>query len=376
MSKLYSKPEGQTRWSSFENLTAKKGSAASENNGAKGHAFDRIAAGKSITLLDYSEGAGIINRIWVTISDRSALMLRSLVIRCYWDGAEKPAVEAPFGDFFSCGSYLCTFENELFASPEGRSFNAFIPMPFKKSAKIVVTNESDKDLLHFFYDVNFTALEKADEDALYFHCYWNRTKATVPSEDYVILPKINGCGRVLGTALVVNANPVYGGSWWGEGEVKVFIDGDGDLPTLCGTGTEDYIGTAWGQGKFCNKYTGCLTADSKEKRWMFYRLHIVDPVWFNSDIKYTIQAIGGAQSADLKKMMSGGAPVIPVSCDDSEKAEFTGLYKSGKPIPENGWINYYRSDDYASVVWFYLDKKENELPKIASIDERIFGLGE
>jgi hypothetical protein len=124
MSDLYKLPKGQTRWSSFENPTAKKGGAGHENHGAKGHAFDKVPAGDTVTLLDYSEGAGSITRMWVTVSDREQYMLRSLVIRCYWDGALKPAVEAPIGDFFSCGSELCRFENELFSSPEGRSFNS------------------------------------------------------------------------------------------------------------------------------------------------------------------------------------------------------------------------------------------------------------
>ena len=303
MPNLYSKPKAQTRWSSFENPKAKKGAAAHENQGAKGRAFDKIDAGAEAVLLDYSESAGIINRIWITVDNRTQPMLRSLVIRCYWDNAEKPAVEEP------------------------------------------------------------------DKDALYFHCYWHRVKQTILGKDFEILPKVEGAGRFLGTAVVVNANPIYENQWWGEGEVKAYIDGDTELPTLCGTGTEDYIGTGWGQGTYFNRYQGCLTADPEMRRWVFYRLHIPDPVWFDRDIRFTIQQIGGESCDKVKKLIENNAPLIPVTCDGGEGAEFMHLYKTDTPLPEKGWVNYYRSDDYAAVSWFYLDKKENSLPAIDLTDK-------
>jgi hypothetical protein len=361
MSEFYVTPQGQTRWASFENPDGAKGAAASSNHGAKGRAFEPVPARETVTLLDYSEGAGVIKRIWITVSDRSPDMLRSLIIRCYWDGAKKPSVKAPLGDFFSCGSELCAFENELFASPEGKSFNAYIPMPFKHSARVTVTNESDRRLTHFFYDINFIALDEPDPAARYFHCHWKREKETVLGEDYVILPKIKGKGHIVGTAFVMNAHPVYKNQWWGEGEVKAYIDGDTDLPTLCGTGTEDYIGTGWGQGIFAHRYQGCLMADWEKRRWVFYRLHVTDPIVFGQEITMTIQIIGGAPSEAVKKLMDAGEPVIPVTCDDSEGAVFHHLYKTDKPLPEKGWVNYFRSDDMASIIWFYLDNNEGQL---------------
>ena len=370
MKHLYSMKNAHTRWASFENPSAGKGTAAHENNMAKGHAFDRVPAGTTVNLLDY-DGAGVVTRIWITINDRSANMLRSLVLRCYWDGSAKPAVEVPLGDFFSCGSNLCKFENELFSSPEGRSFNSYVPMPFKKSAKITVTNESETALSHIFYDVNMIVSDEPDDNILYFHCYWNRVKNTVPGEDYVILPKVTGKGRILGASFEINANPIYGHHWWGEGEVKLYIDGDDELPTLCGTGTEDYIGTGWGQGVFCNRYQGCLTANNEKRQWIFYRLHILDAIYFHNDIKYAIQAMGGGNAEEVKELMEKNIPLIPVSCDVGG-TDFVHLYKTEKPLPEKGWINYYRSDDFASTVWFYLDKSENQLPPLVSVKERIY----
>lgn len=152
---LFEKALGaQTRWSSFENVKAQRAGAALENNGAKGHAFDRLAAGETKTLLDVG-GSGIVHRIWMTISDRSPEMLRSLRLDMTWDHASNPAVSVPLGDFFGIGlGRKAPFECALFSDPEGRSFNSFVPMPFRTAARISITNESGKDLSHLFYDIN------------------------------------------------------------------------------------------------------------------------------------------------------------------------------------------------------------------------------
>jgi hypothetical protein len=368
---LYKTPQGEIRWASFENPTGGKGAAGAANHGAKGRAFGKLPPGETATLLDYRDGAGIVKRIWATVSDRSPLMLRSLVIRCYWDGAEKPAVEVPFGDFFCCGDEMRPFENELFASPEGKSFNAFIPMPFARSARITVTNESGNTLSHLFYDVNFAALDAPEPGALYLHAYWNREKATVLERDYTVLPLLKGKGHIVGTAFVVNANPLYDKQWWGEGEVKAYIDGDTGLPTLCGTGTEDYIGTGWGQGAYANRTQGCLVSDWEARKWVFYRLHTFDPINFNREIRLTIQTIGGAPAEELRAVMAKGAVAVPISCDDTDNMHFHHLYKTGEPMPEKGWVNYYRSDDFASLTWLYLEQSESGLPPLAPLAERI-----
>ena len=375
---LYQFQNVETRWSSFENITASKGKGGAENNGAKGHACDEIKAGQSVTLLNV-EGSGIINRMWFTIDNRTPEMLRSLKIEIFWDGCTKPAVSAPFGDFFGIGLGRKTaFENELFADPEGRSFNCFIKMPFKKSAKLVVTNGSSKDLTMLFYDINLVRIDKWDNNNLYFHCYWHRDTATTIGEDFQILPKVTGKGRFLGSNIGVNANPRYKDHWWGEGEVKIYVDGDTDLPTLVGSGTEDYVGTAWGQGKFCSRYSGCLVSDEVKKQWAFFRFHIPDPIFFKSELKVTIQQIGGNQKAKVIELQKEGVSLLPITIHEVPKMH--RLFDPEKPvdltsmdIPE-GWTNYYRSDDFSATAYFYLDKPENDLPPLQSLEIRTIKL--
>lgn len=373
---LYTMPdEGTvTRWTSFENPDGEKGAGGMENQGAKGHAFENVEAGETVTLLDL-EGAGVIKRIWLTIIDRSPEMLRSMRIDMYWDEAEKPAVSAPLGDFFGISlGQTVPFESALFTNPEGRSFNSFVPMPFKEGARITVTNESGTDLRMLFYDINLLKVDEHGEDVLYFHAYWNRNLKTSLREDFEILPRIEGSGRFLGTNIGILTNPLYGDSWWGEGEVKMYVDGDGEYPTLVGSGTEDYVGTAWGQGTYAHDYQGSPVAEPATGEFAFYRYHIPDPVYFKNDIKVTIQQIGGAPTERVRAMEKEGAPMIPISTDhDSGFVKL--LEMSPKPglhdpdFPE-GWTNFYRRDDVSATAYFYLDKPTSSLPNLAPADKR------
>lgn len=367
----------EARWSSGENRNGMKGAGGKENNMAKGHAWDSIPAGSSISLLDI-QGQGIINRMWITINDRSPEMLRSLKIEMFWDGEERPAVSVPFGDFFGIGLGKTTaFQNALFANPEGRSFSTFIQMPFKKAAKIVVTNESSRKLAMIFFDVNYNFIKNWDDDFLYFHAYWNRDTSTALASDFEMLPHVKGKGRFLGVNVGVNGNPAYKKSWFGEGEVKFFIDGDKDYPTLNGTGTEDYIGTAWGQGKFINTYTGCSVADDSLLQWAFYRFHIPDPVYFKTDCRVTLQQIGGDMTENVTAFQRAKLPLIPVTIDDGK---LHLLYKKDSVIqldsvfPKTGWTNFYRRDDVSSTAYFYLDKPVNNLKAIQSVAYRAINL--
>lgn len=371
----------EPRWASFENPTAGKGIGGTLNKGAKGRPYEKVEAGETKTLLDV-KGSGVINRIWITLSERDPVSLRALRLDMYWDGSDKPAVSVPLGDFFGdiLGNSI-PFENELFSDPEGRSFNCIIPMPFRTAAKITVTNEAEKQIRLFFYDINFV-LKEHSEGMLYFHAFWHRETDAELGVDFEILPQVKGRGRFLGTHIGVITDPVYLGMWWGEGEVKVYLDGDTVLPTLVGTGAEDYPGSAWGLGTYANRYQGCLLAE--ENKFSFYRYHVPDPIYFNSECRVTIQSMGGGIKSEVIEARKGGARLDPVTLgyynEDGTIADML-LLKDMDPVPDmadtslpSGWMNFYRIDDYSAVAYFYLDAPVNGLPDLEAVEQRVKGL--
>lgn len=377
---LYQMPAGQqTRWTSFENPTAAKGKGGMENKSTKGHPSEMVAAGETKILMD-AKGAGVIQRIWLTINERNPIMLRSIKLEMYWDGASRPAVSVPLGDFFGIGlGRKVAFQNALFSDPEGRSFNSYIPMPFRTAAKIQVVNESDKPFM-LFYDVNYQQVEKHSSDVLYFHAVWRRENKNELQKDFEILPNVKGKGRYLGMNMGIITDPSYQKSWWGEGEVKIYVDGDKDLPTLNGTGTEDYIGTGWGQGVFAHQYQGCLVANDSARQWAFYRYHVLDAVYFQQECKVAIQIMGGDMLDKVREYKKNGASLIPVTV--STENDFLKLFEQD-PVPDlmdaklpHGWTNFYRQDDVSATVYFYLDKPSNELPALAPREQRIAALPE
>jgi hypothetical protein len=355
----------QTRWASPENFTGEKGGACRGNDGRKRSAAFPLAAGESRTLAE-AEGPGLVRRLWVTISDRSPKMVRGLRLDLYWDGAATPAVSAPLGDFFCQPlGQVVTFQNALFASPEGRSFNCYLPMPFRTGLRVVVTNESDADLSMFFYDLNYTLGDVHGEDALYLHAHWRRENPTTLRQDYTLLPRVEGRGRFLGVNLGAIADTyTYYRSWWGEGEVKVYLDGDTDCPTLSGTGTEDYIGTGWGQGQYAHLYQGCHLADRDNYRYGFYRLHVPDPIFFHEDVCVTIQQIGCCVGEQIARMAEAGHPAY----------HSTKLVDPAEAVAA-GYALFERQDDWSSCAYFYLNRPENGLPALAPVGERVAGLG-
>lgn len=367
----------EPRWSSPENINGVKGAGGKENNGAKGHPYDSIPAGKSKDLLNI-QSAGIIHRIWITINNRSPQMLRSLTLQMFWDDAATPAVSVPFGDFFGVGlGRTTTFQNALFANAEGRAFVSYIAMPFKKGARIVVTNESAVPLRNIFFDIDYSLLSSWNDNYLYFHACWRRDTATTVAKDFELLPQVNGRGRFLGTNIGVNGNPAYRKSWFGEGEVKMFLDGDREFPTINGTGTEDYIGTGWGQGRFINNYSGCTVASDSLLQWAFYRYHIPDPVYFKKDCRVVIQQIGGDATDSVAAYQQEGAPLVPVTTDG---AKFNRLYTKGNPANlkdtslGKGWTNFYRSDDVSATAYYYLDRAGSDLPALQPVAIRTWNL--
>lgn len=361
---LYEMPDGvETRWASSENQRGEKGKGAQAMGGRKGSATVPIKAGASRVLAEATGTSGTVRRIWMTFPDRSPRMLRSLRIDIYWDGAKKPAVSAPLGDFFGMGlGQMVPFQSALFSNPEGKSFNSVVPMPFRTGMKIVMTNESNTDVGEVFYDVNYTLGDRHPANMLYFHAHYRRENPTQLQKDYEILPRVAGKGRYLGTNIGVIVNTKeYFNTWWGEGEIKIYLDGDREFPTLAGTGTEDYVGTAWGQGQFAHLYQGSPVADERAMRWCFYRYHIPDPVYFQRDVRVTMQQIG--YLADHSR---GGI------IREKRKLYNAAPGLTEKDVTQDG--KFERSDDWSSCAYFYLDKPENNLPALDSVDKRTQGL--
>ena len=369
---LYIVPDAvETRWASPENPKGQKGRGGRDNAGRKGRASIPVKAGEQLVLAEARNTSGAVRRIWITINDRSPRMLRGLRLDCWWDGAARPAVSAPLGDFFGTGlGRMSRFECAVFSSPEGRSFNCLLPMPFRTGMKIAVTNESGADLGSLYYDVDYTVGDAHPEDALYLHAHWRRENPTTLQEDYNILPHVEGRGRFLGSNIGVIADrALYFGSWWGEGEVKVYVDGDSEFPTLCGTGTEDYIGTGWGQGRYAGRFQGCHVADHPNMQYCFYRYHIPDPILFRRDCRATIQQIGCWDPNNVPQFHHAGQTVYRAG-PGREPIDFS---KDGGITP---YGLFERQDDWSSCAYFYLDRPANDLPELAPAEQRTAGLTE
>ena len=369
----------ETRWVSAENMSGAKGKGAMSNRGAKGDAYLLIAPGQKKVIFDQT-GPGMITKIW----SANGLLWepsnrRKVSIQMYWDGAEKPAVSVPLFDFFGNGlSVINKFESALFASPEGKSHNCFIPMPYQESARIVINNQSDRVLM-FYFKINFLKLDRPIDDAMYFHAYWHRDTSTDLGKDFKILPRVHGTGRYLGCHVGVIGNPWYKGSWYGEGEVKVYLDGDDEYPTLAGTGTEDYIGSGWGQGEYANMIQGSLISDKEHDLYSFYRYHTLDPVYFHQDCEVTIQQMGNAQKRLQLEMRERGADITPVwsyVAKDGMNASKRYLDMANPPalesdeFPAGVSTNFYRSDDVCATAYFYLNTPASNLPELQALDVR------
>ncbi len=383
---LYKAPpkDVHSRWISPENPSGEKGKGGLTNKGAKGNAFYIVPPGEKQILFDV-KNAGIITRMWLSGTiGVNPVQRRAVRIDMFWDGAEKPAVSAPVGDFFGIGlGMTARFDNELFSSPEARSFNFTIPMPFRKSALITISNESPEEVW-IWYDINYLQVKKPDNNLLYFHAFWNRNLKTGLGQDYEILPTVNGTGRYIGANIGVIGDSLYRGTWFGEGEVKIYLDGDSENPTLVGTGTEDYIGSGWGQGEYASRYFGSLISDRVQDIYAFYRYHIPDPVYFHKDCRVTIQQMGNSDKNRILEMLREGAELLPVwFLDQSSKPtsqgrlldqpDAPGLDDERFPVTST---NFYRRDDVSATAYFYLDRPESNLPELPPVEIRLKDLKE
>jgi hypothetical protein len=250
-----------------------------------------VAGGGTAVLADVA-GPGVIRHAWFTFDKRFG---RSLVLRVFWDGQKHPSVEVPLADFCCNGwnERQSILAHPVNVNPLG-GMNLFFPMPFAKRALITVENLAAEACRGFFYAVNYT-LEPVDADALAFHASWRRSNPVAYGTEYLIVDGIRGQGQYVGTFMSWQQNSA---GWWGEGEIKMFLDDDDRSPTICGTGTEDYFGGAWGFGKqsYSAPYFGFQQVSGRSEdagaRMTLYRFHVMDPVFFNRSLRVTMQALG------------------------------------------------------------------------------------
>jgi hypothetical protein len=309
---LYKLTDAKTRSVSPENFTGEKGKGgmATEGNGKncarelgigwKISPCVTIKPGEVFTMADVKAG-GAINHIWCTTSGRN---WRDFILRIYWDGSEAPSVECPIGDFFCSGwgEYTPVSSLAVCVNP-GRAFNCYWNMPFKKGFKITLANRDTKDMV-IYYQIDYTeAAIPENEEIAYFHAQFRRQNPLPYKDVYTILDGVSGKGQFVGTYMAWQVN---NNGWWGEGEIKFYMDGDKEFPTICGTGTEDYFCGSYDfenpyerkYENFSSPYAGfhqILKSDELyrvQKRFGMYRWHIADPVRFDEDLKVTIQALG------------------------------------------------------------------------------------
>lgn len=302
--------KAETRSICPENFTGEKGKAGMATTGtgekcarALGQGWKVspsvvIQPGECFVMADI-KGMGAIQHIWLTTSGSN----RFNILRMYWDGQQQPSVECPVGDFFACGwtRYSQISSLPVCVNP-GSAFNSYWEMPFRKSAHMTIENLSHEPMV-LYYQIDYT-LTDVPEDAAYFHAQFRRTNPLPYKDVYTIAEGIKGQGQYIGTYMAWGVNNC---GWWGEGEIKFFIDGDADYPTICGTGTEDYFCGSYnfdvgkengGYREFTTPYAGLsqvVKPDglySSQTRFSLYRWHIMDPIRFKQDMKVTIQALG------------------------------------------------------------------------------------
>ena len=295
----------KSRSISPENFSGESGKGGMSTDGPAAHAARGLGQGWKVspyivmepgetrTLADIA-GAGAIQQIWMTMAFGK---WRHTILRAYWDGQQQPSIECPVGDFFACGweKFAQVSSLAVCVNP-GRAFNSYWEMPFRKRAQFTLTNLSDEKI-YVYYQINY-ALTEVPEDCAYFHAQFRRTNPLPFKEVYTILDGIEGRGHYVGTYMAWGVN---NSGWWGEGEIKFFLDGDREFPTICGTGTEDYFCGAYNfdpgilekdrpggsaYTEFTTPYAGLpqvIRPDGvyrSQTRFGLYRWHIMDPIRF------------------------------------------------------------------------------------------------
>ncbi|MCU0960567.1 MAG: DUF2961 domain-containing protein [Pirellulaceae bacterium] len=279
-----------------ESQAASARAADDLGQGWKVKPFLRVNAGQVATLMDVA-GPGVLQHIWLVEQ-----LSRDHVLRFYWDHEETPSIEVPAPDFFAVGHERFAPVNSLavIVNP-ANALNCYWPMPFRRHARVTLTNEGTSDLTLLAYQITYQ-LTDIPENTAYLHAQWRRAN-TGTQNPYVVVDGIRGNGRYVGTFL---AWTQMERGWWGEGEIKFFLDGDLEFPTICGTGTEDYFCGSYGFAQpYSTAYVGTTLPtkdnDPPPSQWSLYRWHIPDPICFQQELRVTIQALGWYPHGKYKK---------------------------------------------------------------------------
>ena len=299
----------RTRSISAENPAGTKGQGGMATSGTGARAALDLGQGwkvspsimlpptRVVTLADIDE-PGAIQHLWMTTHPAH---WRRLVLRAYWDGEEHPSVETPLGDFFVNGwCERCNINSlPIVVNPAG-GMNSYWEMPFRQRARLTIENIGSEEAV-LYYQIDYT-LTEVPADVAYFHAQWRRSNPLGYRQVHTLLDGVRGRGHYVGTYLAWQANST---GWWGEGEIKFYLDGDQEFPTICGTGTEDYFGGAWNfehprgeYGIYSTPFLGLpqvIKPDGlyrNQQRFGMYRWHIMDPIRFEQDLRVTIQALG------------------------------------------------------------------------------------
>jgi hypothetical protein len=342
----------ESRAATFENPTGARGAGGTVADGRKGAPWRLIRPEETVTLASF-DGEGCVTHVWLTIAQGvgapGAAFLRSQVLEIAY-GSNAPSVSVPVGDYFGAVHGIAApYASALTAVNEGRGFTSRVPIPFRDGVTITYTNRGDVPVI-LYYQVD-VLLGPVDDDAGYLHVMFRRENPTMLGRDFVVWDEtLHGPGRFLGWTGGVRV--LDDRWWWGEGEMKFYFDGE-DLPTICGTGTEDYLDSAWCLGTFAAPETGAplvtsLVGESEDARHelvSFYRWHASDPVVFSSSLRATIQQIGSAVFA----------------AGDEQSYE---RFKSEVQVAGRGWMEnipglaalglYERSDDWCGTAFVYL----------------------
>jgi hypothetical protein len=299
--------DAQTRSICAENPTGAKAGGARDEPTPDGAGADLgkgwksqpcielFKSGETITLAEV-EGPAVIQHIWLTLDHKT---IGQVILRVYWDDENEPSIEVPIGDFFACGHSQWVKVNSMpiAVNPAG-GLNTYWPMPFRKSCKITVENDYHEDIRGFFYQITYS-LQTVPDEAAYLHAQFRRTQTTREHPEHTLVDGVQGRGHYVGTYLAWSQ---LSNKWWGEGELKFYLDDDDEYPTICGTGTEDYFGGAWGfyneqarEDAYSTPFLGLPLVrhvDNEVPKFGMYRWHIMDPIRFRDALKVTVQTLG------------------------------------------------------------------------------------